>query len=130
MADGKNIVFSLATHPVAQGTVVSLAIGLAGTLLLSLIFYTTSLSEAYLQPSGNVLYLAGAFFGGFVSAKKAGRKGMQFGVATGLCYSLVFAIIILIFAPATFTGLAFGLKCLYALVVAVVGGIFGIAFAE
>ncbi len=126
----RNILFRLITHPVVQGTVIALAISLLGTFLLSLIFYATSLSEAYIQPAGNVLYLAGAFFGGFAGAKKAGRKGMQFGVGTGLCYFIAFTIIVLVLAPATFTGLAFAFKGLYALIVAAVGGVFGIAFAE
>ena len=130
MIEERNILFRIATHPVVQGTVTALAIGLLGTFLLSLVFYATSLSEAYLQPSGNVLYLIGAFSGGFVGAKKAGRKGMQFGAGTGLCYFLLFVIILLFFAPSAFTWISFGLKGLYALIVATVGGIFGIAFAE
>jgi putative membrane protein (TIGR04086 family) len=126
----KNTLARLARHPVSQGTVVALAVCLAGTLLLSLIFYATSLSETYLQPSVSVLYLAGAFFGGFAGARKAGRKGIQFGVETGLCYYLVVTVIILILAPAAFTRLAFILKGLYSLIAAAAGGIFGIAFSE
>ncbi|MGD0153648.1 MAG: TIGR04086 family membrane protein [Thermacetogeniaceae bacterium] len=130
MIADKNMFIRLITHPVAQGTVIALAVSLLGTLLLSLICYVTPLSETYLQLAGNVLYLAGAFFGGFVGANKAGRKGMQFGAGTGLCYFVVFTIIVMVLAPETFTGLAFGLKGLYALIVAAVGGVFGIAFAE
>jgi len=130
MAVEKNTLAKLARHPVSQGTVVALAVCLAGTLLISLIFFATSLSEAYLQPSGSALYLAGAFFGGFAGTKNAGRKGIQYGVETGFCYYLVVAIIILILAPAAFTRLAFVLKGLYSLIAAAAGGIFGIAFAE
>jgi putative membrane protein (TIGR04086 family) len=117
-------------HPILLGAFVALAICLTGTLLLSLIFYSTSISETYLQVSGNVVYLAGAFFGGFAGAKKAGRKGVQYGVETGFCYYVAVAVIILIFAPTAFTWSAFGLKGLYSLIVSAVGGIFGIAFAE
>ena len=126
----KNAISRLTSHPVTQGTVVALAVCLAGSLLLSLIFYVTSLSEAYLQPSVSVLYLAGAFFGGFAGARKAGRKGIQFGVETGFCYYLVITVIILILAPAAFTRLSFILKGLYSLIAAAAGGIFGIAFSE
>ncbi len=130
MADQKNTLARLTMHPVSQGTIVALVVCLAGALLLSLAFYATSLSEAYLQPSGSALYLAGAFFGGFAGAKNAGRKGIQYGLEIGLCYYLVIAAIILIFAPAAFTRLAFVLKGLYSLIAAAAGGIFGIAFAE
>jgi putative membrane protein (TIGR04086 family) len=126
----KNALARLTGHPVSQGTAVALAICLAGSLLLSLIFYATSLSESYLQPSVSFLYLAGAFFGGFAGARKAGRKGIQFGVETGFCYYLMVAVIILILAPAAFTRLAFILKGLYSLIAAAAGGIFGIAFSE
>jgi putative membrane protein (TIGR04086 family) len=126
----KNILIRLAIHPIMLGTFVALAICLAGTLLLSLIFYATSLSETYLQVSSSIVYLAGAFFGGFAAAKKAGRKGVQYGVETGFCYYLAVAVIILIFAPTAFTWSTFGLKGLYSLIVSAVGGIFGIAFAE
>ena len=126
----KNAIARLTSHPVTQGTVVALAVCLVGSLLLSLIFYATSLSETYLQPSVSVLYLAGAFFGGFAGARKAGRKGIQFGVETGFCYYLVVTAIILILAPAAFTRLSFILKGLYSLIAAAAGGIFGIAFSE
>jgi len=126
----KNVLARLASHPVSQGTVAALTVCLAGNLLLSLIFFATSLSEVYLQPAVSVLYLAGAFFGGFASARKAGRKGIQYGVETGFCYYLAVAVIILILAPAAFTRLSFALKGLYSLIAAAAGGIFGIAFVE
>jgi putative membrane protein (TIGR04086 family) len=130
MAAQKNALARLTGHPVFQGTAVALAVCLAGTLLLSLIFYATSLSETYIQPLVSVLYLAGAFFGGFAGARKAGRKGIQFGVKTGFCYYLVVTAIILILAPMAFTRLAFIIKGLYSLIAAAAGGIFGIAFSE
>lgn len=129
MAGDKNTI-KLAAHPVVQGTVTALVVSLAGILLLSLVFYATALSETYLQPSGNILYLAGAFIGGFVSAKKAGRKGMQIGLATGFFYFLAIAAVVAIFAPSSFSWLALIPKGVFSLIVAAVGGIFGIAFTN
>lgn len=130
MAGEKNTLITLASHPVVQGTVIALVVSLTGILLLSLVFYATTLSETYLQPSGNILYLAGAFLGGFVSAKKAGRKGMQLGLAAGFFYFLVIVAVIPIFAPSAFSWPALIPKGIFSLIVAAVGGIFGIAFAD
>lgn len=130
MAVQKNTLVRLAMHPVFFGTVVALITCLAGALLISLIFYATPLSETYIQPAGSALYLAGACVGGFVGAKKAGRKGIQYGSEIGFCYYLVVVVIILAFAPTAFNKLDFALRGLYSLIAATVGGIFGIAFTE
>ncbi len=130
MDDERGMLFRIASHPVTMGTVAAVIIGLAGTLLLSLVFYATPLSAAYLQPTANILYLVGAFAGGFVGAKKAGRMGILFGIETGICYFAFFVFLILLAAPGVLGALAFILKALYAVISAAVGGIFGIALAE
>jgi putative membrane protein (TIGR04086 family) len=124
------MLFRFAAHPVAMGIFTAAIIGLAGALLLSLVFYATSLSEAYLHPAANVLYLAGAFAGSFVGARKARRRGVLLGIGIGTCYFAFFLVLVLLAAPGAISVINFFLKALYTLITAAVGGACGIAFAE
>lgn len=130
MPEGKNPLLELMGNPFIYGILGALTIGLVGSLLLSIVFYFTSLSETYLQPAGTTLYLIGAFTGGFTAAKRAGNRGIMYGAEVGLVYFLIFLMLMLALAPASLSALTVVLKGIYTLVVAAAGGIIGIAFVE
>lgn len=130
MSEEKSFISSLGKNPVVYGTLGSIIIGLIGTLLLSIVFYYTSLSESYLKPAGTFLYLFCAFSGGFLASKKAGNRGIMYGGIVGLSYFLVVSLILLIASPTSFSALTVLLKGFYTLIVAAAGGVIGIAFTE
>jgi putative membrane protein (TIGR04086 family) len=60
----------------------------AGTLLLSLLLASTALQETQLTPWVYGIHAFAAFCGGFVAAKRTGRKGWYYGAVTGVLYTL------------------------------------------
>lgn len=130
MSREKRLISSLGKNPVVYGTLGAIVIGLIGTLLLSIVFYYTSLSESYLKPAGTFLYLICAFLGGFLASKKAGNRGIMYGGIVGLSYFLIVSLILLITSPASFSVFTIFLKGFYTLIVAAAGGVIGIAFTE
>lgn len=130
MSETQNLLTKLIGNPVFLGTCGAIIIGLIGTMLLSIVFYLTPLSEAYLQPSGTTLYLAGAFSGGLIAARKAGGKAILYGSEVGIIYFFFFTVVTLLIAPGSFAMLALILKGVYTLMVSVAGGVIGIAFTD
>ncbi|NPV28376.1 MAG: TIGR04086 family membrane protein [Firmicutes bacterium] len=130
MPEEKNLLSKYSVNPVFLGFLVAVGFGLTGTLLLTLIFYFSPLSENYLQPAGTTLYLTGAFLGGFLAAKKAGGKGLLNGTLVGVFYFLFFTLLVLLAARTPFSLLNLSLKALYTLTVSAAGGIIGIALTD
>jgi len=60
----------------------------AGTLLISLLLAGSALEETKLVPWTFGVHAFAAFCGGFVAARRAGRKGWYFGTLTGVLYLL------------------------------------------
>ncbi len=75
--------------PVASGLYWS-GIWLAiGALILSVLLTGSSLNESNMLPWVFAVHGFATMAGGFVSAKKSGRKGWYFGMANGLLYSVL-----------------------------------------
>lgn len=130
MAEEKKTFLGFMASPLFQGILLALVIGLTGTLLSSLVFYLTSLSEGYLQACGTTIYLAGALAGGYLTARKTGSKGLICGCEVGVIYFLLFAILLRLFFQEAWSLPFLLLKGLYTVVVAAAGGIIGVALAE
>jgi putative membrane protein (TIGR04086 family) len=75
--------------PVASGLYWS-GIWLAiGAIVLSVMLLGSSLSEYTMLPWVFGVHGCASLAGGFVSAKRSGRKGWYFGMANGLLYTLL-----------------------------------------
>ncbi|MFC4600375.1 TIGR04086 family membrane protein [Cohnella hongkongensis] len=75
--------------PVASGLYWS-GIWLAiGALVLSVLLTGSSLTESSMQPWVFGVHGFATLAGGFVSAKRSGRRGWYFGMANGLLYALL-----------------------------------------
>lgn len=59
-----------------------------GTLLLSLLLAGTALQESELTPWVYGIHAFAAFCGGFVAARRTGRRGWYYGAVTGVLYTL------------------------------------------
>jgi putative membrane protein (TIGR04086 family) len=61
----------------------------AGALLLSILLTGSSLRESDLQPWVFGIHGFASLAGGFVAARRSGRKGWYFGAINGLLYTLL-----------------------------------------
>lgn len=79
--------------PIASGLYWS-GIWLAiGAVVLSILLMGSSLSAANMQPYVFGVHGFAALAGGFVSAKRSGKRGWYFGMANGLLYTLLLLVI-------------------------------------
>ncbi|GIO12460.1 hypothetical protein J19TS2_20150 [Cohnella xylanilytica] len=75
--------------PMVSGILWSIIWLAAGTLLLSLLLYGTDMGEKDTTPWVFGIHGFASLCGGFVSGRRAGRKGWSIGLATGLLYALL-----------------------------------------
>ncbi|HBG22547.1 MAG: TIGR04086 family membrane protein [Syntrophaceticus sp.] len=129
MSDEKSSLLSINGNPILFGLTAAILFAIISIVIIALCFQFTALKEVYLEPVGTFLYLVGAFLGGFLAAKKAGGKGLLYGLEVGTFYYLFFVIISLVLSTSSLSLIALGLKALYTILVSVAGGICGLAFA-
>ncbi len=109
-------IFGLRTaSPVASGLYWS-GIWLAiGALVLSIMLMGSSLSESNMLPWVFGIHGYASLAGGFVSAKRSGRRGWYFGMANGLLYALLLITISFLATDANWTmtvPILFAVTCL------------------
>mgnify|MGYP000852583748 CR=1 FL=1 len=75
--------------PLISGLLWSIIWLAVGTIVLSLMLYGSSLTEADAVPWVFGIHGFASFCGGFVSARRSGRKGWSVGLGTGLTYALL-----------------------------------------
>jgi putative membrane protein (TIGR04086 family) len=89
--------------PVASGLYWS-GIWLAiGAIVLSIMLMGSSLSESNMLPWVFGVHGFASLAGGFVSAKRSGRRGWYFGMANGLFYTFLLLIISFLATDASWT---------------------------
>ncbi|MZP28620.1 TIGR04086 family membrane protein [Heliobacterium undosum] len=121
---------TLSATPVLVGTGYALAASLGVSVLLVLFFFFTSLSERYIMPVVHSAYGLCALGAGWVASRKAGARGLIYGLLAGLSF-FAFTVVVGYFVPApAFPMTAWWKKMLYALAGGSAGGIAGIAWKE
>lgn len=75
--------------PLVSGLLWSVIWLAAGTLLISLLLYATSLNESDLVKWVFGIHGFASLCGGFTAAKKSGEKGWRIGLITGLFYAVL-----------------------------------------
>ncbi|HHY41073.1 MAG TPA: TIGR04086 family membrane protein [Syntrophaceticus sp.] len=128
MDSNKNPIIRLTENPVVYGTGAALIFGILCIILLSLFFYLTTISELYLKPIGTFCYLIGGFWGGFLASKRAGGKGLVYGAEVGLCYYIIFILMLLLISPNSLTASAVIIKGFFTILVSAAGGVCGLAY--
>ncbi|WP_373228508.1 TIGR04086 family membrane protein [Cohnella sp.] len=111
--------------PVASGLYWS-GIWLAiGAIILSIMLMGSSLSESTMQPWVFCVHGWASLAGGFMSAKRSGRRGWYFGMANGMLYTLLLLIISFLATDASWSmavPILLGVTCL----AGVFGGMLGV----
>ncbi len=110
--------------PIIRGLVFTYLLLAGLTLILSLVFYFTPLSESWIGPLGIAIITVALFFGGRETAKTAGNKGLIHGLILGILFILITIIISVLLKDISWASLA--MKSLYALLASVIGGITGV----
>jgi putative membrane protein (TIGR04086 family) len=116
-------------NPVFFGLTAAILFAIISIVILALCFYFSAIKEIYLEPIGTFLYLVGAFLGGRLAAKKAGGKGLLYGIEVGVLYYLFFLFISLLVSSSSLSFIGLGFKAFYTILVSAAGGICGLAFA-
>jgi putative membrane protein (TIGR04086 family) len=121
--------FCINGNPIFFGLTGAVLFAIISIVILTLCFYFSAIKEIYLEPVGTFLYLVGAFLGGFLAAKKAGGKGLLYGIEVGVFYYLFFFFISLLVSSSSLSFIGLGFKAFYTILVSAAGGICGLAFA-
>jgi putative membrane protein (TIGR04086 family) len=89
--------------PVASGLYWSCIWLAIGAVVLSIMLTGSSVNETNLLPWVFGVHGFSSFAGGFVSARRARRKGWYFGIANGLMYTLLILIVSFLATDANWT---------------------------
>ncbi len=81
------------TSIILKGLVVAVGVSILLVLLMSLLFYFTSLSEKHMSLTSLAILFFSILIGGFVTSKSIGTKGLILGVVVAVVF-LVFNIIV------------------------------------
>ncbi|GGE27272.1 hypothetical protein GCM10011571_31850 [Marinithermofilum abyssi] len=112
-------------NPMVGGVTLILAVVLAGSVITALLLRFSTISESTLPYFTYGINAAALLSGGWVSGRKAGRRGWLYGGLTGLVYVLlIFIIGFLAFDTAMRVQPALLLICATSL--SALGGVFGV----
>ncbi|MGI6066140.1 MAG: TIGR04086 family membrane protein [Bacillota bacterium] len=108
---------------VMRGLIIAYVFMIILSLVLSLIFYLSPLSELWMKPFGVVAVTLALFCGGYGAGRSAETKGLYHGLLVGLLFLVLMAVTS---AGAGVSWSSFMLKSAYSLLAAVIGGISGV----
>ncbi|MNM90417.1 hypothetical protein D3C81_1026770 [compost metagenome] len=113
------------SHPTLSGLWYAFLWMMIGALGLSLLLQSDIIEETDLTFYIYIVHSLSALFGGLVSGKRAGRKGLYQGAVTGLFYGVLLFIIsfLALDSSLTFSDLSLLLP---ALIIGAIGGVFGV----
>ncbi|WP_028307246.1 TIGR04086 family membrane protein [Desulfitibacter alkalitolerans] len=113
-------------HPILNGLLNSVILAIALSVILGIIFFFTPMQETMLSALSAVIIVVSVFWGGRITAKSVGSKGLLFGASVGLTF-FVLTGIIAIFDGTTITFSAIVKQLGLCLVAGALGGIFGVS---
>lgn len=119
---------SLQIRPLLLGIFQALIATALLTLILAATFFFTKLPSGYLMPAVHAAYGASALWAGWTAARKAGSKGLIYGVMAGLLFFAMASLIGLLFSNPLVPMTVWWKKLLYAVIGGAAGGAAGISF--
>jgi putative membrane protein, TIGR04086 family/integral membrane protein, TIGR04097 family len=111
---------------IAKGIILATVLALLMSLVFGVLLTYTSLPESDL--SINIIFGTSIFVAAFITAHQAGTRGLYYGLAVGLGFTILVLILSAIFWSDTPSWLKMGEKGIIALVSGGVGGIIGVLF--
>jgi putative membrane protein (TIGR04086 family) len=116
----KSFHFSL----VIKGILIAAAAALILSLIYSLLLSFTALPESNLTL--NIIFGLSVFLGAALTAYQAGTRGLYYGLATGIGFSIFLILIFSILVSGSPSWIVFGEKAIISIVSGGIGGILGI----
>ncbi|MNC36995.1 hypothetical protein D3C75_855430 [compost metagenome] len=113
------------SHPTLSGLWYAFLWMMIGALGLSLLLQSDIIEETDLNLYIYIVHSLSALFGGLVSGKRAGRKGLYQGAVTGLFYGVLLFIISFLALDSSLTLSDLSLL-LPALIIGAIGGVLGV----
>lgn len=113
------------SHPTLSGLWYAFFWMMIGALILSLLLHVSFMEEEQLNIYTYIVHSAALLFGGLVSGKRSGEKGLYQGAVTGLLYSILLFLISFL-ALDNSLGLTELLLILPAILIGAIGGVFGV----
>lgn len=111
--------------PLIFGTVGGFVVCILALCLIAVIYTSRDFQQSAAVPLSCIAYGIGALFGGFLTAKKLGTRGLASGALTGLIFFVALYIIGAVMHMLGNGGLAF-IKLFLSLLCGAVGGIIGV----
>lgn len=124
----KNIprINSLKVHPLVQGLLSTIILAMILSIILGIVFFFSPMQETLLSALSAVIIIVSVFWGGRITAKNIGSRGLIFGATVGLIFFILTGIIA-IFDGATITFASISKQLGLCLVAGALGGIFGVS---
>ncbi|KUO52191.1 MAG: hypothetical protein APF76_03905 [Desulfitibacter sp. BRH_c19] len=113
-------------HPILNGLLSSIILAIAFSVILGIIFFFTPMQETMLSALSAVIIVVSVFWGGRVTARSVGAKGLLFGASVGLAFFVLTGIIAIFDGTAITLG-AISKQLGLCLVAGALGGIFGVS---
>jgi putative membrane protein (TIGR04086 family) len=113
------------SSPLISGLIYSLIFMAIGTLVLSLILFSTKTQEDSLSLLTAIAHGISLFVGGWISGKRAGSRGWYHGGMLGLVYSLLILIVGFLAYDAGLNLMSLKLLALF-IISAALGGMLGV----
>lgn len=115
----------LSYSAVLKGTGYAFISSVALVAVSGTILYFSPAVEVWVPLIALGIFFLSTFIGGFISARKAGCKGLVHGLGVGLLF-LILTLIISLFLPGQLLGLSLAKKIISSLLAGVLGGIWGV----
>ncbi|MGD9677276.1 MAG: TIGR04086 family membrane protein [Vulcanibacillus sp.] len=81
------------SHPILIGLTYTIVLVIIATFIFAFIIYFTALSDNNISILSLVSTTLSVMIGGFISGKKAGKKGWLYGGTIGFIYAIILGII-------------------------------------
>ncbi|MCL6448721.1 MAG: TIGR04086 family membrane protein [Armatimonadetes bacterium] len=120
----------LKSFNLAYGIISGLAFYFLGNVGIGLVFYFTSLPEETLPWLAGGLYFTSVLIGAAAAARRAGGKGLYYGLAVACLFFLVLWGLGAAVLPCSSWSSSLGHKLLLALAAGMAGGILGVFLAD
>ncbi|MDO7908083.1 TIGR04086 family membrane protein [Paenibacillus sp. JX-17] len=112
-------------NPMLSGMMYAFLWMMLGAFVLSLLLWTSGMSEKDLNSYTNLVHGIALAAGGFTAGKRSGSKGWYYGGLTGVLYGLA-VILIGFLALDSAVGLTDAVHLLASFVIAAIGGMVGV----
>ncbi|KJS22569.1 MAG: hypothetical protein VR72_05970 [Clostridiaceae bacterium BRH_c20a] len=117
-------------NSIIRGFTWALLISVILSLIITLLLYFTSVSEALLPSFATLIFFISILLGSTISARHAGNSGLIHGLVVGLLFLTFSLILSLLISTDPFSWFLFAKKITYTFIGGALGGVIGIGLSN